>query len=78
MGCLVGLLPRIAVTLFLLGQVTPAIWGSVLVGGLVGLIIGLVQGNWVLVFAGCGMGFFVGLVLELVIRIASRRRGRRR
>ena len=78
MGCLVGLLPRIAVALFLLGQVTPAIWGSVLVGGLVGLIIGLVQGNWILVFAGCGMGFFVGLVVELVIRIASRRKGRHR
>ena len=74
MGCLGVLLARLAIFLFQIGEMTPAIWGSVLVGGVVGLIVGLVEGNWVLVFAGCGMGFVVGLVLELIIRIASRRR----
>ena len=74
MGCLGVLLVRLAVFLFQIGGMTPAIWGSVAVGGVVGLIIGLIEGNWVLVFAGCGMGFAVGLVLELIIRRASRRR----
>jgi len=74
MGCLGVLLVRLAVFLFAIGEMTPAIWGSVAVGGVVGLIIGLIEGNWVLVFAGCGMGFFVGLVLELIIRRTSRRR----
>ena len=74
MGCLGVLLVRLALFLFQIGEMTPAIWGSVAVGGAVGLIIGLVEGNWVLVFAGCGMGFVVGLVLELIIRRASRRR----
>ena len=76
MGGLEALFVRIAVFLFQLGEFTPAIWGSVAVGGVLGLIIGLVKGNWILVFAGCGMGFFVGLVLELIIRRASRRRRR--
>ena len=78
MGCLGVLLVRLAVFLFQIGGMTPAIWGSVAVGGVVGLIIGLIEGNWVLVFAGCGMGFIVGLVLQLTITIASRRRRRRR
>ncbi len=68
------LLVRIALFLFQLGEFTPAIWGSVAVGGVAGLIIGLVKGNWILVFAGCGIGFVAGLVLELIIRRASRRR----
>ena len=68
------LLVRLARFLFEIGEMTPAIWGSVAVGGVVGLIIGLVEGNWVLVFAGCGLGFVVGLVLELIVRRASRRR----
>ena len=76
MGCLGVLLVRLAVFLFAIGEMTPAIWGSVVVGGVVGLIIGLVEGNWLLVFAGCGVGFVVGLVLELIIRRASRRRRR--
>ena len=74
MGCLGVLLVRLAIFLFQLGELTRAIWGSVAVGGVVGLIIGLVKGDWVLVFAGCGMGFVVGLVLELIIRRAGRRR----
>jgi len=74
MGCLGVLLVRLAVFLFQIGEMTPAIWISVAVGGVVGLIIGLIEGNWVLVFAGCGMGFFVGLVLELIIRRTTRRR----
>ena len=74
MGCLGVLLVRLARFLFEIGEMTPAIWGSVAVGVVVGLIIGLVEGNWVLVFAGCGMGFVVGLVLELIIRRANRRR----
>ena len=73
MGCLGWLFVRIALLLFVLGEVTPAIWGSVAVGAVVGLIIGLVKGNWILIFAGCGVGFVTGLVLELIIRIASRR-----
>ena len=76
MGCLGVLLVRLAVFLSAIGEMTPAIWGSVVVGGVVGLIIGLVEGNWLLVFAGCGVGFVVGLVLELIIRRASRRRRR--
>jgi hypothetical protein len=76
MGCLGVLLVRLAVFLFQIGEMTPAIWISVAVGGVVGLIIGLVQGSWPLVFAGCGIGFVVGLVLELIIRRASRRRRR--
>ena len=76
MGCLGVLLVRLAVFLFAIGEMTPAIWGSVAVGGVVGLIIGLIEGNWVLVFAGCGLGFFVGLVLELIVRRASRHRCR--
>jgi hypothetical protein len=74
MGCLGVLLVRLAVFLFQIGEMTPAIWISVAVGGVAGLIIGLVQGNWVLVFAGLGIGFVVGLVLELIIRRTSRRR----
>jgi hypothetical protein len=74
MGCLGVLLVRLAYFLFQLGEITPAIWGSVAVGGVVALIVGLVKGNWILVFAGCGVGFVVGLVLELVIRRASRHR----
>jgi len=74
MGCLGVLLVRIALLLFQLGEFTPAIWGSVAVGGAVGLIIGLVKGNWVLVFAGCGIGFVAGLVLELIIRRTNRRK----
>lgn len=73
MGCLGVLLVWIAYLLLQLGEMTPAIWGSVAVGGVAGLIIGLLEGNWVLVFAGCGMGFVVGLVLELIIRRAGRR-----
>ena len=73
MGCLGWLFVRIALFLFVLGEVTPAIWGSVAVGAVVGLIIGLVKGDWILIFAGCGVGFVTGLVLELIIRIASRR-----
>ena len=65
---------RLAIFLFQLGEMTPAIWGSVAVGGVVGLIIGLAKGNWVLVFAGCGIGFVAGLVLELIIRRITRRR----
>ena len=76
MGCLGVLLVRLAYFLFQIGGMTPAIWGSVAVGGLVGLIIGLVEGNWVLVFAGCGLGFAVGLVLELIIRRITRRHRR--
>jgi hypothetical protein len=76
MGCLGVLLVRLAYFLFQIGGMTPAIWGSVAVGGLVGLIIGLVEGNWVLVFAGCGLGFVVGLVLELIIRRITRRHRR--
>jgi hypothetical protein len=68
------LLVRLALFLFQIGEMTPAIWGSVGVGGVVGLIIGLVKGNWVLVFAGCGIGFVAGLVLELIIRRTSRRK----
>jgi hypothetical protein len=75
-GCPGVLLVRLARFLFEIGEMTPAIWASVGVGGVVGLIIGLVEGDWVLVFAGCGMGFVVGLVLELIIRRASRRRRR--
>jgi hypothetical protein len=74
MGCLGVLLVRLALFLFQIGEMTPAIWGSVGVGGVVGLIIGLVKGNWVLVFAGCGIGFVAGLVLELIIRRTSRRK----
>jgi len=74
MGCLGVLLYRIALFLFQVGEVTPAIWGSVAVGTVVGLIIGIVKGNWILIFAGCGVGFVAGLVIELIIRIASRRR----
>ena len=74
MGCLGVLLYRIALFLFQVGEVTPAIWGSVAVGTVVGLIIGIVKGNWILIFAGCGVGFVAGLVIELLIRIASRRR----
>jgi xanthosine utilization system XapX-like protein len=74
MGCLGVLLVRLAYSLFQLGEITPAIWGSVAVGGVVGLIVGLAKVNWILVFAGCGVGFVVGLVLELVIRRASRHR----
>jgi hypothetical protein len=76
MGCLGVLLVRLAYFLFQIGEITPAIWGSVAVGGLVGLIIGLVEGNWVLVFAGCGLAFVAGLVLELIIRRTTS--GRRR
>ena len=74
MGCLGVLLVRLAVFLFRIGEFTPAIWGSVAVGAVVGLIIGLVEGNWILVFAGCGIGFVIGLVLELIIRRISRGR----
>ena len=74
MGCLGVLLVRLALLLFQLGEFTPAIWGGVAVGGAVGLIIGLVKGNWVLVFAGCGIGFVAGLVLELIIRRTNRRK----
>jgi hypothetical protein len=74
MGCLGMLLVRLARFLFAVGEFTPAIWGSVTVGGVVGLIVGLVKGNWILVFAGCGIGFVAGLVLELIIRRTSRRR----
>ena len=74
MGCLGVLLVRLARFLFEIGELTPAIWGSVAIGGAVGLIIGLVEGNWVLVFAGCGIGFVVGLGLELIIRRTTRRR----
>jgi hypothetical protein len=74
MGYLGVLLVRLTRFLFEIGEMTPAIWGSVVVGGVVGLIVGLVEGNWVLVFAGCGMGFIIGLVLELIIRRASKRR----
>jgi len=74
MGCLGALLVRLARFLFEIGEFTPAIWGSVGVGGVAGLIIGLVKGNWVLVFAGCGIGFVAGLVLELIIRRTSRRK----
>jgi len=74
MGCLGNLLVRIVRFLFELGAVTPAIWGSVAVGAVVGLAVGLIKGDWTLVFAGCGIGFFVGLVLELIIRRVTRRR----
>jgi hypothetical protein len=74
MGCLGGLLVRLARFLLTIGEFTPAIWGSVAVGGVVGLVIGLVRGNWVLVFAGCGIGFAAGLVLELIIRRTNRRK----
>ena len=74
MGCLGVLLVRLAAFLFQLGEFTPAIWGCVAVGGVVGLIVGLAKGNWVLVFAGCGIGFVVGLVVELIIRRISGRR----
>jgi hypothetical protein len=74
MGCLGVFLVRLARFLFEIGEFTPAIWGSVAVGGVAGLIIGLVKGNWVLVFAGCGIGFVAGLVLELIIRRANRRK----
>ena len=74
MGCLGVLLVRLAVFLFRIGEMTPAIWVSVGVGGVVGLTIGVVEGSWPLVFAGCGVGFVVGLVLELIIRRRSRRR----
>ena len=79
MGCLGGLLVRIARALFTLGEVTPAIWGSVAVGGVVGLIMALVKGDWILIFVGCGVGFVAGLVLELIIRLIVRiaNRGRR-
>ena len=73
MGCLGWLFVRIVLFLFVLGEITPAIWGSVAVGAVVGVIMALVKGDWVLVFAGCGVGFVTGLVLELIIRIASRR-----
>ena len=79
MGCLGLLLVRLAIFLFAIGEVTPAIWGSVAVGAVVGLIIGIVKGNWILIFAGCGVGFVAGLVLELIIRLIVRmvnRRGR--
>ena len=68
------MLVRLARFLFEIGEFTPAIWGSVAVGGVAGLIIGLVKGNWVLVFAGCGIGLVAGLVLELIIRRTNRRR----
>jgi len=73
-GCLGRLFVLLAVVLFTSGERTPAVWISVVVGGVVGLIIGLVQGSWPLVFAGCGIGFVVGLVLELIIRRSGRRR----
>jgi hypothetical protein len=74
MGCLGRLFVSLAVVLFRSGERTPAVWISVAGGGVVGLIIGLAQGSWPLVFAGCGIGFVVGLVLELIIRRASGRR----
>ena len=76
MGCLGLLLVRIAIFLFQSGEVTPAIWGSVAVGAVVGVIMALVKGDWFFVFAGCAMGFVAGLVLELIIRISNRRRRR--
>jgi len=78
MGCLGVLLVRIARLLFELGEVTPAIWGSVAVGAVVGLIMALVKGDWILIFAGCGVGFVAGLVLELIIRLIVRIGNRRR
>jgi len=77
MGCLGLLLVRIAIFLFQLGEVTPAIWGSVAVGAVVGVIMALVKGDWFFVIAGCVMGFVAGLVLELIIRLIVRMDNRR-
>lgn len=78
MGCLGLLLVRIAIFLFQVGEVTPAIWGSVAVGAVVGVIMALVKGDWFFVVAGCGVGLVVGFVLELIIRLIVRMDNRRR
>jgi len=72
------LLVRIAIFLFQSGEVTLAIRGSVAVGAVVGIIMALVKGDWFFIFAGCGVGFFAGLVLELIIRLIVRMDNRRR
>jgi len=45
MGCLGVLLVRLASFLFQIGEMRLAIWASVAVGGVAGLMIGLVEGN---------------------------------
>ena len=47
------------------------IYGGIVVGALVGVIIALVTGYWQVVLIGCGVGFVVGITLGLVVRAVS-------
>jgi riboflavin transporter FmnP len=77
MGCMGFVLVMIARALLALGEIPLAIWGSVAVGFVVGLILALVKGDGFLIFTGCGVGFVVGLVLELIIILIVRINNRR-
>jgi hypothetical protein len=64
-----------------------AVWGGAAVGAIVGLVLGFIRGDWVLVVgfteANYGLltlsfaaGTFAGTVIEWVVRIARRLRSR--
>ena len=73
MGCIGWIL----YALWILGELPLAIWGSIVVGAVVGLIIALVKGDGFLILYGCMWGFVGGIVLELVIRLIDRIDSRR-
>lgn len=52
------------------------IYGGIVVGGVVGVIIALVKGYWPLILVGGGVGFVLGISLGLTIRAVSIIRGR--
>jgi len=52
------------------------IYGGIVVGGVVGVIIALVKGYWPVIFVGAGVGFVLGISLGLIIRAVGIIRGR--
>jgi len=62
--------------LLAIGSIRKAMYCGVAVGGVVGVVIALVEGHWPLIFVGCGVGFGLGISSGLIIRAVSIIRGR--